>query len=184
MDEIRYNHRSMRKPGTSVYQRFLLHLNNVPYLRRFVIRLIKRNLQLSDSCSIGKGFCINTFNPPMLRVGENVFLNDTFIVAWAPVIIGTGTSFSFKNTIITSTHEYGDWSTVIGRPVVIGEYCWITTGVTILPGVTIGDHTVIGAGSVVTHDIPSGVLAAGNPCEVIREISFRKQDNNEPNHLD
>lgn len=66
-----------------------------------------------------------------------------------------------------------DFSTVIGRPVTIGNHVWITSNVTILPGVTIGDNTIIGAGSVVTHDIPSGVLAAGNPCKVIREIDFR-----------
>ena len=51
---------------------------------------------------------------------------------------------------------------------------WITTNVTILPGITIGDNTVIGAGSVVTKDIPSGVFAAGNPCKVIKQISFKK----------
>ena len=51
---------------------------------------------------------------------------------------------------------------------------WITSNVTILPGVTIGDNTVIGAGSVVTKNIPSGVFAAGNPCKVIRKINFKK----------
>lgn len=50
----------------------------------------------------------------------------------------------------------------------------ITSNVTILPGVTIGDNTVIGAGSVVTKNIPSGVFAAGNPCKVIRKINFKK----------
>ena len=57
------------------------------------------------------------------------------------------------------------------RPVHIGSNCWIGACVTICPGVSIGDHTVIGAGSVVTKDIPPRVIAAGNPCHVIREIS-------------
>ena len=56
-------------------------------------------------------------------------------------------------------------------PIRVGNNVWIGAGVCVLPGVTIGDNTVIGAGSVVTKDIPSGVLAAGNPCRVIREIS-------------
>lgn len=56
------------------------------------------------------------------------------------------------------------------NPVTIGEYVWIGYGVIILPGVTIGDHVIIGAGSVVTRDIPSGVMAAGNPCTVKRII--------------
>lgn len=76
--------------------------------------------------------------------------------------------------IITSTHDYHDFSTVIGKPVIIGENVWITSNVTILPGVTIGSNTIIGAGSVVTKDIPSGVFAAGNPCKVIKPINFKK----------
>lgn len=174
MNEVKYKLGGDRSLGCTWHQRFLMHINDIPYLRRFVIKALKRNLHLPETCSFGKGFYINTFKPTMLKVGKNVSLNDTFIIAWAPVVIGEGTSFSFKNKIITSTHDFNDWGTVIGKPVIIGKYCWITTGVTILPGVNIGDHTVIGAGSVVTHDIPSGTFAAGNPCKVIREISFRE----------
>ena len=60
---------------------------------------------------------------------------------------------------------------LIPKPITIGNRVWIGGGCTILSGVTIGDDTVIGAGSVVTHDIPSGVLAAGNPCRVLRKIT-------------
>ena len=74
--------------------------------------------------------------------------------------------------IITSTHDYIDFGTVLARPVTIGDNVWVTSNVTILPGVTIGSNTVIGAGSVVTKDIPSGVFAAGNPCKVIKKIKF------------
>jgi maltose O-acetyltransferase len=56
------------------------------------------------------------------------------------------------------------------KPIRIGSDCWIGGGAIILPGVTIGDETVVGAGSVVTKDLPSGVLAAGNPCRVIRPV--------------
>ena len=56
-------------------------------------------------------------------------------------------------------------------PVHIGRCCWIGAGTLILPGVTIGDNTVIGAGSVVTKDIPANVVAVGNPCRVLRAIS-------------
>ena len=55
-------------------------------------------------------------------------------------------------------------------PVIIGNNVWIGGNVVVVPGVTIGDNTIIGAGSVVTHDIPSGVVAAGNPCRVIRKL--------------
>lgn len=123
------------------------------------------------STSISKGF---NCSAPMLQIGNNVGLGNTFIVAYAPIIIGDRTSISFNNTIITSTHDFNKFSTVKASPVIIGRNVWITTNVTILPGVTIGDNTVIGAGSVVTKDIPSGVFAAGNPCKVIKEIDFKK----------
>jgi galactoside O-acetyltransferase len=56
-------------------------------------------------------------------------------------------------------------------PVHIGRNCWLGAGVIVLPGVKIGDNSVIGAGSVVTKDIPANVIAVGNPCKVLREIS-------------
>jgi maltose O-acetyltransferase len=58
-----------------------------------------------------------------------------------------------------------------GKPVAIGSDVWVGGGAIILPGVRIGSRTVIGSGSIVTRDIPDGVLAAGNPCRVIREIT-------------
>ena len=56
-------------------------------------------------------------------------------------------------------------------PIHIGKNCWLGAGVIVMPGVSIGDNTVIGAGSVVTRDIPANVVAYGTPCKVVREIS-------------
>ena len=61
-------------------------------------------------------------------------------------------------------------------PVRIGKNVWIGAGAIVLPGVTIGDHSVIGAGSVVTKDIPPNVVAVGNPCRVLREINDRDKE--------
>jgi maltose O-acetyltransferase len=58
-----------------------------------------------------------------------------------------------------------------GKPVTIGADVWVGGGAIILPGVQVGDRAVIGAGSVVTRDVPAGVFAAGNPCRVIREVA-------------
>ena len=58
-------------------------------------------------------------------------------------------------------------------PVMIGKNCWIGANVTICPGVTIGENSVIGAGSLVLHDVPENSVAAGNPCKVIRSINER-----------
>jgi maltose O-acetyltransferase len=58
-----------------------------------------------------------------------------------------------------------------GKPVAIGSDVWVGGGAIVCPGVTIGSRSVIGAGSVVTRDIPEGVFAAGNPCRVLRELT-------------
>ena len=61
-------------------------------------------------------------------------------------------------------------------PIRIGRNCWLGAGVIVVPGVTVGDDTVIGAGSVVTKDIPANVVAVGNPCRVLRPISEQDKE--------
>ncbi|MFA6533795.1 MAG: acyltransferase [Patescibacteria group bacterium] len=102
---------------------------------------------------------------------RQVILGDTWFLDYAPVYIGEGTRFSWDNMVITGEHDLTSWSTVVARPVYIGKNVWVTSRCIILPGVHIGDNSVIGAGSVVTGDIPANCLAAGNPARVIREIS-------------
>ena len=84
-------------------------------------------------------------------------------------------SCSVNVTLATASHpidpELRSRGLQYNRDIHIGDNCWICAGVTILPGVTIGRNTVIGAGSIVTRDIPDNVLAVGNPCRVLREIS-------------
>ena len=58
----------------------------------------------------------------------------------------------------------------------IGKNCWLGSGVVVLPGVTIGDNVVVGAGSIVTKDLPSNVVAVGNPCRVLREMNERDKE--------
>ncbi|TJZ65442.1 sugar O-acetyltransferase [Chitiniphilus eburneus] len=108
-------------------------------------------------------------------LGENVYFNtQCVIIDVAPVSIGHGTLIGPAVQIYTATHptdlagrRRGIES---GKPVVIGAEVWLGGAVVICPGVTIGDGSVIGAGSVVTRDVPPGVLAAGNPCRVIRVL--------------
>ena len=168
---IRYT-KGIKAPCFRKRERLLLKLNKIPIIRnfKFIKKMICNLYGIPLTTMFSKDF---TCLAPVLQLGEDISLNDTLIIAWAPVIIGHHCSFSFRNTIITSTHDFDDFSVVIGKPVTIGDNVWITTNVTILPGVTIGSNTVIGAGSVVTKDIPSGVFAAGNPCKAIKEINFR-----------
>jgi maltose O-acetyltransferase len=110
-----------------------------------------------------------------IHLGKRVFFNFNCVVLdVCPVRIGDFTLFGPGVQILTPVHpmnaelrrrqEYG-------KPIEIGSDVWVGGGALILPGVTIGARAVIGAGSVVTRDIPEGVFAAGNPCRVIREIT-------------
>ncbi len=109
-----------------------------------------------------------------LRVGEKVVIN-AFVHIWAhePVIIGDNTMIASHVQITTSTHDYAvrpyrDYRK--NAPVTIGRNVWIGTGAIILPGITIGDNSVIGAGSVVNNDVPENTVVAGVPARVIRTL--------------
>lgn len=103
---------------------------------------------------------------------KNVSFADTFLQDYADIIIGEGTGFSHKCIILTAEHDLeGDFRTIIAKPVIIGKNVWITTRVTILGGVEIGDNSVIGAGSVVANNIPSNILAFGVPAKPIRRLN-------------
>ncbi len=128
--------------------------------------------------------------------GEDVYIEAPFYANWGGhnCHFGKLVYANYNLTCVDDTHIYvGDY-TMIGpnvtiataghpilpslrmeayqynMPVHIGKCCWIGAGVIIMPGVTIGDHSVIGAGSVVTKDIPADVVAVGNPCRVMRPI--------------
>lgn len=110
-----------------------------------------------------------------IKTGENVFFNFNCVVLdVAQVIIGSRTLFGPNVQIYTATHPMDYTQRASGlefaKPISIGSDAWIGGSAVICPGVTIGDRSVIGAGSVVTKDIPADVFAAGNPCKVIRSL--------------
>jgi maltose O-acetyltransferase len=110
-----------------------------------------------------------------IQLGERVFFNFNCVVLdVCPVRIGDFTLFGPAVQIYTPMHPFNAElrrREEFGKPVEIGSDVWVGGGAIILPGVRIGSRAVIGAGSVVTRDIPEGVFAAGNPCRVIREIT-------------
>jgi maltose O-acetyltransferase len=110
-----------------------------------------------------------------IELGTRVFFNFNCVVLdVCRVRIDDGALFGPAVQIYTPLHPMNAAErrhTEFGKPVDIGSDVWVGGGAIILPGVTIGSRTVIGAGSVVTHSIPEGVFAAGNPCRVIRAIT-------------
>lgn len=111
-----------------------------------------------------------------VHLGHNVYANFCLtLVDDAPIYIGDYTMIGPNVTIATGSHpispELRERNYQYNVSVHIGRVCWLGAGVIVLPGVTIGDGSVIGAGSVVTRDIPAGVVAVGNPCRVVRRIN-------------
>lgn len=111
-----------------------------------------------------------------IEVGENFFANYNLVILdCAKVTIGDNVLIAPNVGIYTAGHplvaEQRNRCLEYAYPITIGNNVWIGGGVQILPGVTIGDNSVIGAGSVVTKDIPANTVACGNPCRVIREIT-------------
>ncbi len=110
-----------------------------------------------------------------LHLGQRVFFNFNCVVLdVCEVHVGDFTLFGPAVQIYTATHPMNAAARrlkELARPIVIGADVWVGGGAIILPGVTIGARSVIGAGSVVTRDVPENVLAAGNPCRVLREVT-------------
>lgn len=111
-----------------------------------------------------------------ISVGENFYANyDCIIIDVCDVEIGDNVFFAPRVGVYTAGHpidaEIRNTGLEYGKKIKIGNSVWIGGNTVINPGVTIGDNVVIGSGSVVTKDIPSGVVAAGVPCKVIREIT-------------
>lgn len=119
-------------------------------------------------------YCDYGFN---IATGEKVFFNFNCVVLDVmPVKIGSRTLIGPNVQIYTATHpmDYRERADGLeyAKPITIGEDVWIGGSAVICPGVTIGDRSVIGAGSVVTKDVPPDVFAAGNPCKVIRDLTL------------
>lgn len=119
-----------------------------------------------------------------ILIGDNVFFNfNCVILDVAQVTIGQRTKIGPNVQIYTATHpmDYQERATGLefGKAIMIGEDVWIGGSAILCPGVAIGDRTVIGAGSVVTKDIPADVFAAGNPCKIIRKLRTKKDHKQE-----
>ena len=113
--------------------------------------------------------------------GNNVYANfNLTLVDDTDIFVGDNVMFGPNVIIATAGHPVDpplrEKVAQFNIPVRIGKNVWIGAGAIVLPGVTIGDHSVIGAGSVVTKDIPPNVVAVGNPCRVLREINDRDKE--------
>lgn len=110
-----------------------------------------------------------------ITIGDRFFANfGCVLLDCAHIVIGDDVQLAPNVMILTATHPVDAFERAKGpelaRPITIGNRVWLGAGAIVLPGISIGDNTTIGAGSVVTRDIPPNVVAAGNPCRVIRQL--------------
>jgi acetyltransferase-like isoleucine patch superfamily enzyme len=156
--------------------------------------LEERSAMLSDMLgSVGRAFVMSPVRweyGKHIHLGTAVFVNfECIFLDGADITIGDGTLIAPRVQFLTAGHPVDPMERIrfnedgervggncINKPIAVGKDCWIGGGAIILGGVTIGDGTTIGAGSVVTRDIPAGVVAAGNPCRVIRPASRAAND--------
>ena len=127
--------------------------------------------EIGDGCYIEPPLRAN-WGGHFVHFGKNIYANfNLTLVDDTHIYVGDATMFGPNVTIGHPIFpELREQAYQYNMPVRIGKNCWLGAGVIVMPGVTIGDNTVIGAGSIVTKDIPANVVAVGNPCRVMREI--------------
>ena len=130
--------------------------------------------EIGEGCYVETPFHAN-WGGHHVHFGKNIYANFNLTLGDdTHIYVGDYSMFGPNVTIATAGHpidpELRRQGLQYNMPVHIGKYCWLGAGGIVMPGVTIGDNTVIGAGSIVTRDIPSGVGAVGTPCRILREV--------------
>ena len=128
---------------------------------------------------LGEG---STIAPPlsgaalnMRKIGKGVLVNANMLaMARGGIIIGDHARIAANVQLISNNHDPYDLDVLTCKPVEVGDYAWIGAGATVLPGVRVGRHAVVGAASVVTKDVPDYAVAVGNPAKVIKMLDKEK----------
>lgn len=116
------------------------------------------------------GACVSS-----IKIGKNVFINSNLLaMARGGITIEDNVMIAANVQLISNNHDPYDLHVLLCKPVLIKESAWIGAGATILPGVSVGRHAVVGAGSVVTKDVPDYAIAVGNPARVVKMLDKEK----------
>ena len=131
--------------------------------------------ELGEDCYIETPFHAN-WGGRHVHFGSNIYANfNLTLVDDTHIYVGDFTQFGPNVVLATAGHpidpELRERYYQYNAPIRIGRNCWLGANVVVVPGVTIGDNVVVGAGSVVTKDLPSNVVAVGNPCRILREVN-------------
>ena len=159
-----------------VYFDKLKQYNDLPHTPMTMREEMLREMfaEVGENCYVESPFYAN-WGGHHVHLGSNVYINmGAKMVDDTHIYIGDNCMLAPNVVIATAGHpidpELRAQGLQYNLPVRIGRNCWLGAGVIVMPGVTIGENTVIGTGSVVTKDIPAGVVAVGNPCRVMRQV--------------
>ncbi|MGH7245867.1 MAG: acyltransferase [Candidatus Levyibacteriota bacterium] len=140
----------------------------------------KNAISIDDKTQIGYGVRIKAGFDGEIKIGKNVLIDDySYVSAQQRITIEDETMIASHAYIVDFNHIFplskskkniGKKNGYTSKPIKIGKYVWIGTHAIILPGVTIGDNAVIGAGTVVTKSVPANCIVVGNPAKIIRKI--------------
>lgn len=136
--------------------------------------------EIGEGCYIEPPFHAN-FGGRHVHFGKKIYANfNLTLVDDTHIYVGDYTMFGPNVVLATAGHPIAPDLRQKGyqynAPIHIGKNCWLGAGVIVLPGVSIGDHVVVGAGSIVTKDLPSNVVAVGNPCRVLRTVKSHDEE--------
>ncbi|MBQ3100390.1 MAG: sugar O-acetyltransferase [Clostridia bacterium] len=136
--------------------------------------------EIGENCYIEPPFRAN-WGGRHVHFGKNIYANfNLTLVDDSHIYVGDHTMFGPNVTVASAGHpilpELREKAYQYNASVHIGKNCWIGAGVVIVPGITVGNNVVIGAGSIVTKDLPDNVVAVGNPCRILREVNERDRE--------
>lgn len=146
----------------------------------FTNLLFQKIFRIDKNCSFSKNYTSRVLCPEKIIIENNsqavlksfALSGGCYIQGCEGIFIGEGTIWSFNVSIISQGHDFYDLNSIPKvNPIKIGKNCWIGTNSTILPGVELGDKTIVGANTVVTKSFPEGnVIIAGTPAKIIRKL--------------
>ncbi len=182
MKETRINLREVGKQRfeqTKKTSDKLFELNHtMPFTEKYN-QLIKEFFTggLGENCYILVPLYINLVEN--IHIGNKVSINPYFkCMSAGNVFIEDNVQIAMNVSLITNNHDFYERSILTVKDIHIKKNAWIGAGATILPGVTIGENAVVGAGSVVTHDVPSNTVVAGNPARIIKTLDSNRFNSN------
>ena len=172
--DLRQSNPQSRAEGQRCAQ-LLFRLNHTMPFTEEYNRILKDLFgeNLGEGSSIApplSGACISS-----MKIGREVFINSNLLaMARGGITIEDHAMIAANVQLISNNHDPYDLMVLPCKPVLIREFAWIGAGATILPGMCVGRHAVVGAGSVVTKDVPDYAVAVGNPARVVKMLDKEK----------